>query len=108
MLSIDFNRLVLAIDLDKPRLYFVQDVCGWPDKDSFHVLLVFGGSFHVQHFVIPGEFESLVARNHALLREVGFIANQYQNDIFVAVVFNVLNPAADIAESFFPGQVEHD
>ena len=108
MVSIYFNRLVLAIDLNKPALYFVQDVGSGPDKGSFHVLLVFGGSFHVQHFVIAGEFESLVARNHALLREVSFIANQDENNIFVAVVFDVLDPTTDIAKSFFPGQVEHD
>lgn len=45
---------------------------------------------------------------HSLLREVGFISDQDEDHVFVAVVFYILHPSANAAEGFFPGQIEDD
>jgi hypothetical protein len=94
------------VEADEAALDFVKDGGGWPGEGSLDVLLVFGGGFYVEHFVVSSQLEGFVAGDHAFLYHVALVAHQYQNDIFVAVVLDVLDPARHVAEGVLAGEIE--
>lgn len=104
---IHFYGLVLPIHLDEAPFHLVQNVGGRPYEGPLHVLLVLGRGFHIQHVVVPGQFQSLVTMDHPFLGQIGFVSDEYQDNILVAVVLDVFDPATDTAESFLAGQVEN-
>lgn len=93
--------------MNKTAFYFVQNICSWPYKCSFYILLIFSWCLHVKHFVVSCEFKGLISGNHSLLREISFISDENKYDIFVAVIFDIFDPFTDTFKSLLSGEIEN-
>jgi len=108
ILSVNFYRLILLINLDEASFYFVEDVGGRPYKRPLYVLLIFGRGFHVKHLVVPGKFKGFVPGDCSLFRHVSLVADQDKNYVFVWVVPDIFYPTAYTTECFLPGEIENN
>lgn len=106
IIPVDFDGLILPIDLYEPSFDFVKDVSGRPHKGSFHIFLIFGWGLHIEHLIIPGQFQGFIPGDHPLLGEIGLVADEDQHYILVAVGLDILDPSTDTAKGLFAGEVE--
>ena len=106
--GVDFNGLVFLVEADETAFNFIEDGGGWPGEGSLDIFLILGRGLNIQHLVVPCQFEGLLPADHPLARHIAFIANKHKDDIPVAVVLDVLDPAGNISKGILPGEVEDD
>ena len=67
-----------------------------------------GRCLDVKHFVVSGQFEGFFSGDHSFGNHIALVADQDEDDLSVAVVFDVFHPPGHIAEGVFASEVEHD
>ena len=104
--GVDFDGLVFLVEADETTFNFIEDGGGWPGKGSLYIFLILSRGLYIQHLVVPCQFEGFLPTDHPLARHITFITNKYKYDISIAVVLDIFNPASNISEGIFPGEIE--
>jgi hypothetical protein len=79
------------------RVHSRESLCDLLEQ-CLHIVPCLGASFDKHNIKLLGLFFSLFCRNLTLIRQIGLVADQDNNNILAPFCSNVVNPLASVLE----------